>query len=140
MKRILVVILLALTLSSCGNIGGSLLKGAASAAIGGSDIIPDVASVQVGKTNSKTVGTSENLDVVIKDNMNSNIRPIIRPEGVNTSGPVETITQNNTNIPPWMVIFFVVWSIVLWQLPSPKTMANGVKSGYQKLFKIKEIK
>lgn len=83
---------------------------------------PNVAAnTQIGKNNQQTIGTS---------NVNGD-QKIVRPQARNIrqsqdsnkvqSEKVETVIVNET--PPWLifigVILFALWSLLLYQLPSP---------------------
>lgn len=97
--------------------------------IGAGDIVPDVA--QVGKNNS--IGVTETTEVVVKDVV-GDVRPVVRPEGIVTAAPTETITQTNYNYSPWMIFALIIWSIFLWQLPSPDELSRRISSRWQKWF------
>ena len=119
-----------LTLSSCG--AG---LGLAAKVVTGGGLIPDVANVQAGRTNTQTVGTSENLELSFDNVTDSVIRPVVRPTGITTTAPVERIEQTNYNVDPFWIVAFVIWSILLWQLPDPKSMGAGVRNLFKNPFK-----
>ncbi|QGH74594.1 hypothetical protein KNU84_gp025 [Bacteriophage DSS3_VP1] len=125
MKNIIFLVLVGTILVGCS--GMDIAKFALG---GGADIIPDVA--QVGKTNTQTLGTNEITEVVIKDVTGGQIRPVVRPEGITTTAPVENVTQTNYNVPPIWIIALVVWSIFLWQLPSPSELSRKFWSFFGK--------
>jgi hypothetical protein len=127
MKKLFVALLLIVTLTSCSKVGGVVAK----AALGGIGL-PTAASAQVGKTNTQTIGTSENVDFVVKDVTNSTIRPVMRPTGITTTDKVETINQINNNVPFWFIVAFILWSIFLWELPRFSTIVEYFKKGKQK--------
>ena len=117
MKLKVLVLLLFLALSACSG----ATKLVAKAALGGIGL-PTAASAQVGKTNTQTIGLSENTEFVIKDVVNSSVRPIMRPTGITTTDKVDTINQTNNNVPLGFILFFIVWSILLWELPRFSTI------------------
>ena len=115
MKRFLTVLLVVSLLSGCGGGALSLLTG------GGPKV---AANVQAGQTNSQTVGQTRNSNVKVTRSPNSTIRPVERPSTFNENQGVENVINNTTNIPPWFIIALVVWSIILWQLPSPDQLRD----------------
>ena len=104
MFRPLLLVALLLSLSSCGL--SSLIP------IGGG---PNVAAnTQLGQENYQGVTT----------NVDSSVRPVLRPEG-----PVETVQQdnsttNNTEIDPLLLILLVLG----WLAPSPNEIARGIRN------------
>ena len=108
-SRLIIVVLLTSTLSSCGLT--SLIP------TGGTNV---AANTQLGKENNQGVNTS----------IDKSVRPVLRPEG-----PVENIQQdnsttNNTEIDPLLLILLVLG----WLAPSPSEMGRGLL----KLFRRKE--
>jgi hypothetical protein len=108
-NRLIIVVLLTSTLSSCGLT--SLIP------TGGTNV---AANTQLGKENNQGVNTS----------VDRSVRPVLRPEG-----PVENIQQdnsttNNTEIDPLLLILLVLG----WLAPSPSEIGRGLI----KLFRRKE--
>ena len=108
-SRLIIVVLLTSTLSSCGLT--SLIP------TGGTNV---AANTQLGKENNQGVNTS----------IDKSVRPVLRPEG-----PVENIQQdnsttNNTEIDPLLLILLVLG----WLAPSPSEIGRGLI----KLFRRKE--
>jgi len=108
-SRLIIVVLLTSTLSSCGLT--SLIP------TGGTNV---AANTQLGKENNQGVNTS----------IDKSVRPVLRPEG-----PVENIQQdnsttNNTEIDPLLLILLVLG----WLAPSPSEIGRGLL----KLFRRKE--
>lgn len=102
-NRLIIVVLLTSTLSSCGSI--PFLSG------GGPNV---AANTQIGKENYQGVTTS----------VDRSVRPVLRPEG-----PVETVQQdnsttNNTEIDPLLLILLVLG----WLAPSPNEIARGIRN------------
>jgi len=100
-NRLIIVVLLTSTLSSCGLT--SLIP------TGGTNV---AANTQLGKENNQGVNTS----------VDRSVRPVLRPEG-----PVENIQQdnsttNNTEIDPLLLILLVLG----WLAPSPSEIGRGL--------------
>jgi len=110
------LLLLVLTFTvSCTGTPLSLLTG------GGPNV---AANVQAGQTNSQTIGTTNNVRPTVTVNPNSKVETIdqrITDSKVSTER-VEKVTVNET--PSWLIIALVVWSIFLWQLPSPSQIGD----------------
>jgi nitrate reductase NapE component len=89
---------------------------------------PNVAAnTQVGKTNAQTVGTTKVTEQKL-------VRPVARgniEQSNNTNkvqaDSVETVVVNE--IPVWAIALglfgFIVWSYLLWKLPTPDRIWNG---------------
>ena len=90
-------------LSSCGKIPSFLTGGGPNVA----------ANVQAGKTNSQTVGTTNNVNPTVT------LKPNSKVDTVDQSSE----TVNNYEIDPilfgTLLLCFVVWSYFLYKLPSP---------------------
>lgn len=112
-KNVILLVLVGMILMGCSGLG------VAKAVVGASDIIPDVA--QVGKTN--TIGVTDVTEVSIRE-VTGDVRPVVRPEGITTTSPTDTIKQYNYNYSPWMIFAAIIWSIFLWQLPSPNEITR----------------
>ena len=108
---ILAIPLLLLT-SSCSQIPSFLLGGG-----GGPNV---AANVQAGKTNSQTVGTTNNSDQeVVVETLTGDLKQSNDTNKVNTDS-VENININE--IPPWVLILLVLG----WLAPSPQEMGRGL--------------
>ena len=106
-NRLILVVLLTSTLSSCGSL--PFLSG------GGPNV---AANTQVGKENYQGVTTS----------VDTSVRPVLRPEG-----PVETVQQdnsttNNTEIDPLLLILLVLG----WLAPSPNEIVRGIRNLFRR--------
>lgn len=97
-----VVLCLTLLLAGCGSNPLSLLTG------GGPNV---AANVQAGRTNIQSVGSTE----------------IIEAEQVEQNdvkaGSIDQVVVNEGFKPHWAVAF-ALWSILLWQLPSPSQIGQ----------------
>lgn len=98
--RALILIML---LSSCGSLPLGLLGG------GGPNV---AANTQIGRENRQTaVGFEERVEAG---------RDVVQKE-VET-GQVETLTVNNQDIPPWVLLV----ALIGWLLPTPTQMGNAI--------------
>jgi len=89
-------------LSSCGGLPLGMLGGGPNVA----------ANVQAGRENRQTaVGFEERVEAG---------RDVIQKE-VET-GEVETLTVNNQDIPPWVLLV----ALIGWLLPTPTQMGNAI--------------
>ena len=105
-------LVLTLFLSGCSQIPSFLLGGG-----GGPNV---AANVQAGKTNSQTVGTTNNSDQeVVVDTLTGDLKQSNDTNKVNTDS-VENININE--IPPWVLILLVLG----WLAPSPQEMGRGL--------------
>jgi len=110
MVRTLTLLLILLTLSSCGSLPFSALNPMKKG--------PTLnANVLAGKENSQNIG------------VNTTVRPVLRPEG-----PVDTVVQDNsttknTEIDPLLIILLILG----WLAPSPSEIGRSV----MKLFRRK---
>jgi Fe2+ transport system protein B len=102
--------------SSCGTSPLSLLTG------GGPNV---AANTQVAKTASQTVGTTKITDQKITNSTAEKITQSTDTTSVKTD-KVEEITINN--LPNTFVMLLVLWSIFLWQLPSPNAIGRWVRN------------
>ena len=119
LRLLLLPLVLTLTVS-CGVSPLSLLTG-------GGPNVAVAANTQAGKTNSQTIGTTSNISPSVSDSQVGSIDQRIVAARV-TSDRVETITVNE--IPAWLLIALVIWSIFLWQLPSPNEVTRWFKGLY----------
>ena len=105
-------LVLALFLSGCSQIPSFLVGGG-----GGPNV---AANVQAGKTNSQTVGTTNNSDQeVVVETLTGDLKQSNDTNKVNTDS-VENININE--IPPWVLILLVLG----WLAPSPQEMGRGL--------------
>lgn len=78
------------------------------------------ANTQIGKTNTQTLGQTNLTEQSIVRPQARDIRQTADTNKV-SSDRVETVIVNET--PPWLifigVILFALWSLLLYQLPSP---------------------
>ena len=104
-KRTVIVIALTLALSSCGQVP---LLGALGA--GGTNV---AANTQVGKENRQAIFSAETAPSAGRDVINKDV----------AADSVGSVTITNQEIPIWiiasMMLGFVMWSYLLWVLPSP---------------------
>lgn len=132
-------LILALAVAGCSGIGETALKTAAGAALG-VDSGPSLsADLQAGKTNSKTVGTSETVDIA----------PVARPENVGgdftqttqadeKSGGVDRIEKVDggvtiNNSPPWLIMALLLAAfgalalvgLIGWLSPQPRWLRRA---------------
>jgi hypothetical protein len=111
-SRLLLLLLVLTSTASCSSGALSLLTG------GGPNV---AANTQAGKTNSQTIGTTNNISPSVSDSQVDKVDQRVVTTRV-ASDKVDVVTVNET--PPWLVIALVVWSIFLWQLPSPSQIGN----------------
>ena len=105
-------LVLALFLSGCSQIPSFLMGGG-----GGPNV---AANVQAGKTNSQTVGTTNNSDQeVVVETLTGDLKQSNDTNKVNTDS-VENININE--IPPWVLILLVLG----WLAPSPQELGRGL--------------
>ena len=98
---LLLVLLLSLLLSSCGKIPSFLTGGGPNVA----------ANTQVGKTNTQTVGQTNNISPTVS------VRPNARVETIDQS--TETVTNNE--LPLWVWVAGLLLLIVGWVTDTPAT-------------------
>ena len=109
---LLLLVLLLLLMSGCGAVPLGLLGG------GGPNV---AANVQAGKENRQTaVGFEERIEAG---------RDVIQTEL--EAGPVETLTVNNQDIPPWVLLV----ALIGWLLPTPTQMGNAIGSALMAPFR-----
>jgi hypothetical protein len=101
---------LALLLASCGTITETAVKSVAGAALGSSDGVS--VDAQVGKTNSKTIGSSRNTEIsgpVIRDTAIQQLEQDNRQDTGDKTGGVDRIENLDggvtiNNVPIWLII------------------------------------
>lgn len=118
MKNNLVLALVVfLTLSSCGASPLSLLTG------GGPNV---AANTQIGKTNSQTVGKTENYAPTVSIRPNSRVDTIDQSKTENAVGSSEKVVINNNSI------LLILIAILGWLLPSPKEIARSIREIFRR--------
>ena len=111
LRLLLLPLVLTLTVSCSSGALGILTGGGPNVA----------ANTQAGKTNSQTIGTTNNISPSVSDSQVERLDQRVVTTRV-ASDKVDVVTVNE--IPPWLIIALVVWSIFLWQLPSPNEIAR----------------
>ena len=97
--RALIIIML---LSSCSSLPLGMLGGGTNVA----------ANTQIGRENRQTA-------VSMEDRVEAG-RDVIQKEV--EAGPVESLTVNNQDIPPWVLLV----ALIGWLLPTPTQMGNAI--------------
>ena len=116
--RLLVLLLVSmLILNSCGASPLSLLTG------GGPNV---AANTQAGKTNSQTIGKTENYSPSVSIRPNSRVDSIDQSRTENKVGASEKVTINNAD--PWLILFAVLG----WLLPSPNEIGRWFKGLFKR--------
>ena len=120
LRSLVLPLVLMLTLSSCSSgITGFLMGGGPKIA----------ANVQAGKTNSQTIGTTNNVEqkveapVISRDLVQSNDKTGVKAE---TVGNVKV-----SNTEPWVILLLVVG----WLLPSPNEIGRWILSLFKRKVK-----
>lgn len=115
LKIVLVVIAL-MVIPSCGTSPLKFLTG------GGPNV---AANTQVGKTNTQTVGTTNNTDQTI---VRPQARDIKQTSDTNkvSADRVETVVVNE--IPPWVLLLLILG----WLLPSPGEMGRSLANIFRR--------
>ena len=101
-----------LTTASCSGINplGALT--------GGTNV---AANTQIGRTNTQTVGTTNNTDAGIRTEGNvENINQDIASDNTVSTERVDNLTINE--IPPWVVLLLLLG----WLLPTPSQIAESI--------------
>lgn len=110
MRALIFIVLL----SGCGALPLGMLGGGPNVA----------ANVQAGKENRQTaVSVEERIEAG---------RDVVQKE-VET-GQVETLTVNNQDIPPWVLLV----ALIGWLLPTPTQMGESIGRGVMALFRRKQ--
>jgi len=88
---------------------------------------------QVGKENEKTVGfkSEDSVNSFAYDYDNFNIAP----ENIEEGGRVGGIVADNYTIETPITIPIILLMLLLWALPTPKTMWDKTKEFLRKVFK-----
>lgn len=114
MKPLLLIVSLVLFLSGC-----SALQ-TVGALTGGGSGVNTAANVQAGKTNSQTVGTTENTSQKIVRPQARDIRQSSDKNSVR-SDAVENLTVNET--PIWVILLLILG----WLFPSPGEIGRFIR-------------
>lgn len=111
-SRMLLLLLVSMLMVSCSSGPLSLLTG------GGPNV---AANVQAGKTNSQTIGTTNNTAPTVSVKPNARVDTIDQSSSTSkvTTEAVETVVINE--VPPWVILLLVVG----WLLPTPNQIANS---------------
>jgi hypothetical protein len=118
-SRLLLLLLVLTSTASCSKGPLSLLTG------GGPNI---AANVQAGKTNTQTVGTTNNIAPTVS------VRPNARVDNIDQSNRtskvaserVETVVVNE--VPVWVVLLLILG----WLLPSPNEIGRWIRSLFRR--------
>ena len=97
--RALIIIML---LSSCSGLPLGMLGGGTNVA----------ANTQIGRENRQTAVSMEERIEAGRDVIQTELE----------AGPVETLTVNNQDIPPWVLLV----ALIGWLLPTPTQMGNAI--------------
>ncbi len=112
------LLLLLLVLSSTASCGTSPLGLVTSLAGGGTNV---AANTQVGKTNSQTIGTTNNTEQKLEFDTAGRVFQSTDNNRVKTES-VGNVTVNETN--PWVILLLVLG----WLLPSPNEIGRSIRS------------
>jgi hypothetical protein len=97
--RALIIIML---LSSCSSLPLGMLGGGTNVA----------ANTQIGRENRQTAVSMEERVEAGRDVIQKEVE----------AGPVESLTVNNQDIPPWVLLL----ALIGWLLPTPTQMGNAI--------------
>ena len=114
-SRTLLLLLVLMSTTSCSKVPLSLLTG------GGPNV---AANVQAGKTNSQTIGTTNNVAPTVSIRPNARVDTIDQSNSTSqvSTERVETIVVNE--LPVWMVLLFGL--LCGFVIPSPGEIARGI--------------
>ena len=114
-SRTLLLLLVLMSIISCSKVPLSLLTG------GGPNV---AANVQAGKTNSQTIGTTNNVAPTVSVRPNARVDTIDQSNSTSqvSTERVETIVVNE--LPVWMVLLFGL--LCGFVIPSPGEIARGI--------------
>jgi hypothetical protein len=107
LSGLLLVLLVSLPLSSCGKIPSFLTGGGPNVA----------ANTQIGKTNTQTIGQTNNISPTVR------VRPNSRVDTVDQS--VKTVTNNE--LPYWVWIAGLLLLILGWVTDTPATYIKRLR-------------
>lgn len=111
-SRLLLLLLVLTSIASCGTSPLGLLTG------GGTNV---AANTQIGKTNSQTIGTTNNTEQKLEFDTAGRVFQSTDNNRVKTES-VENVTVNETN--PWVILLLVLG----WLLPSPNEIGRSIRS------------
>ena len=106
--RALIIIML---LSSCSGLPLGMLGGGTNVA----------ANTQIGRENRQTAVSMEERVEAGRDVIQKEVE----------AGPVESLTVNNQDIPPWVLLV----ALIGWLLPTPTQMGNAIGSALMAPFR-----
>lgn len=111
-SRMSLLLLVSMLMVSCSKGPLSLLTG------GGPNIL---ANTQAGKTNSQTIGTTNNIAPTVSVRPNARVDTIDQSSSTSkvATETVETVVINE--VPVWVILLLVIG----WLLPTPKQIANS---------------
>ena len=95
-------LIISLVLSGCGGLPLGMLGGGTNVA----------ANTQIGRENRQAVLSTELGDSAGRDIVTKEVE----------TGQVETLTVNNQEIPPWVLLV----ALIGWLLPTPTQMGNAI--------------
>jgi hypothetical protein len=110
--------LLLLVLTSIASCGVSPLGIVKKLTGGGTNV---AANTQLGKTNTQTIGTTNNTEQKLKFNHADRVFQTSDNNKIKTE-TVENVTVNETN--PWLILLLVLG----WLLPSPNEIGRSIRS------------
>jgi len=110
--RLLLLLLVLTSIASCGTSPLNLLTGR------GTNV---AANTQVGKTNTQTLGTTNNTEQRLEFDTADRVFQSTDNNRVKTE-TVESVTVNE--VPPWVILLLVLG----WLLPSPNEIGRGIRS------------
>lgn len=108
--RLAASLALCVALVGCGGLPLGMLGGGPNVA----------ANTQIGRENRQTA-------VAFEDRVEAG-RDVIQKEV--EAGPVESLTVNNQDIPPWVLLV----ALIGWLLPTPSQMGNAIGDAVMKIF------
>ena len=109
--RLAASLALCVALVGCGSLPLGMLGGGPNVA----------ANTQIGRENRQTA-------VAFEERVEAG-RDVIQKEV--EAGPVESLTVNNQDIPPWVLLV----ALIGWLLPTPSQMGNAIGDAFMKLFR-----
>jgi hypothetical protein len=104
-------LMLIMLLASCGGMPLKLLGGGTNVA----------ANTQIGRENRQTAVAFEERVEAGRDVIQKDVE----------TGQVETLTVNNQNIPPWILLV----ALIGWLLPTPAQMGRAIGSAFMAPFR-----
>jgi hypothetical protein len=115
--RLLLLLLVLTSTASCSKVNPlSLLAG------GGTNV---AANTQIGKTNTQTLGTTNNTEQKLSVNQTDRVRQSSDTNKVNAD-KVETVVVNE--VPAWVILLLVLG----WLFPSPNEIGRWIRSLFRR--------